>query len=54
LGELEDFADSHPSSNHQFQDEPVSYLRRSEDDLIDGFLFENVPVDGFAGPVGFS
>ena len=50
-GELQDFADSHPASCHQFQDQPVSHLRRSEDDLIDRLLFDNIPVDGFAWPI---
>jgi hypothetical protein len=52
-GELQDFADSHAASCHQFQEEPVSHLRRPEDDLIDCFFLNNVPVDGFAWPVDF-
>ena len=48
---LQDLADSHPSSGHQFQDEPVSHLRCSEDDFVDCLLLDNVPVDGFAGPI---
>ena len=49
--ELQDFPDSHPSSGHQFQDESISYLRRSEDDFVDCLLLDNVPVDGFARPI---
>ena len=49
--ELQDFTDSHPSSGHQFQDEPVSHLCRSEDDFVDRLLLDNVPVNGLAGPV---
>ncbi len=46
--ELQDFTDPHSASGHQFQNEPVSHLRRSEDNLIHRLLFDNVPVDGFA------
>ena len=48
---LQNLADSHPSSGHQFQDQPVSHLRCSEDDFVDCLLLDNVPVDGFAGPI---
>ena len=48
---LQNLPDSHPSSGHQFQDEPVSHLRRSEDDFVDCLLLDNVPGDGFAGPI---
>ena len=48
---LQDFPDPHSSSGHQFQDQPVSDLRRSEDDFVDCLLLDNVPVDGFAGPI---
>ena len=44
-GQFEHFPDSHPSSCHQFQDEPVSLVLSSEDDLIDGFLFHDLPGD---------
>lgn len=44
-GQLKHFPDSHPSSCHQFQDEPVSLVLSSEDDLIDGFLFHDLPGD---------
>lgn len=50
-GELQDFADSHASSGHKFQNKPVSQLCRSEDDFVDGLLLDNVPVNGLAGPV---
>ena len=49
--ELQDFTDPHPSSGHQFQDEPVSQLCRSEDDFVDRLLLDNVPVNGLAGSV---
>jgi hypothetical protein len=48
---LQDLADPHPSSGHQLQDEPISHLRRSEDEFVECLLLENVPVDGFAGPI---
>jgi hypothetical protein len=49
--ELQDFADSHATSCHQFQEKPVSHLRGSEDDFVDCLLLDNVPVDRFAGPI---
>jgi hypothetical protein len=49
--ELQDFTDPHSASGHQFQNEPVSHLRRSKDDLIHRLLFDNLPVDGFARPI---
>ena len=52
-GELQDFADSHAASGHELQDQPVSDFRRSEDDLIHGLLFDNIPEDGLPGPVDF-
>ena len=50
-GQFQDFPDSHAASGHEFQDQSVSELRRSENDLIHGLLFDNVPEDGLAGPV---
>jgi hypothetical protein len=44
-GQFKHFPDSHPSPSHQFQDEPVSLVLSSEDDLIDGFLFHDLPGD---------
>jgi len=46
--ELQDFADSHAASCHQFEDKPFSHLRCPEDDLIHRLLFDNIPVDGLA------
>jgi hypothetical protein len=40
------FPYSHPSSCHQFQDEPVSLVLSPEDDLIDGFFFHDLPGHG--------
>ncbi len=50
-GQFQDFPDSHAASGHELQDQSVSELRRSENDLIHGLLFDNVPQDGLAGPV---
>ena len=50
-GQFQDFSDSHAASGHEFQDQSVSELRRSENDLIHGLLFDNIPQDGLAGPV---
>ena len=44
-GKFKHFPDSHPSPCHQFQDEPVSLIRSPKDDLIDGFLFHDLPGD---------
>jgi hypothetical protein len=52
--ELQDFADSHAASCHQFQDKSVSHLYRPEDDLINCFFFDNFPVVRFAWPVDLS
>ena len=41
--QAEDFTDSHPSSGHEFQDEPVSFTRGPENDFINSFLFNNLP-----------
>jgi hypothetical protein len=50
-GELQDLADSHPTSCHQLQDKPVSHLRRPENNLIDYLLFDNFPVCRLIWPV---
>ncbi len=42
-GQLEDFADSHSASGHQFQDEAVSWFFCLEDDFVYNFLFDDVP-----------
>ena len=44
--QIENFTDSHPTSGHQFQDEPVSFVRGSENDFVHGFLFHDLPGDG--------
>jgi hypothetical protein len=43
--QFKNFSDSHPSTCHQFQDEPVSLILSPKDDLIDGFLFHDLPGD---------
>jgi hypothetical protein len=52
-GEFQDFADSHTACGHELQDQPVSDLRRSEDNLIHRLLFDNVPEDGLPRPADF-
>jgi hypothetical protein len=42
-GQFQDFPDSHASSGHHFQDQPVSLVLCPEDDLVHGFLFHNRP-----------
>jgi len=42
-GELEDFADPHPCSGHEFQDKAVPGLRNPEDDLVDGLFLQCLP-----------
>ena len=44
--ELEHLPDPHTPSGHQFQDQPVSDFARPEDDLVNGVLFNDVPVGG--------
>ena len=51
--ELQDFAYSHAASCHQFQDKPVSHLRRPENDLIDRLFLNNFPVRGFSWTIDF-
>jgi hypothetical protein len=51
--QVENFADSHPPSGHQFQDEPVSLIRSSENDFVHGFLFNNLPGNGLLVFEGF-
>jgi hypothetical protein len=49
--EPQNLAHPHPSSGHQFQDEPVSNLCRPEDDFFDRLFLDNIPAVGFAGPI---
>ena len=49
--ELQDFTASHAASRHELQDKAVSHLRRPEDNLINRFFFDDIPVDGFAGSI---
>ena len=44
--QFKNFPDSHPSPCHQFQDQSVSLILCSEDDLIDGFFFHDLPGHG--------
>jgi hypothetical protein len=44
--QLKHFPDSHPSPCHHFQDQPVPLIRGPKDDLIDGFLFHDLPGHG--------
>ena len=43
--QFQHFPDSHPSPCHQFQDEPISLILSPKDNLIDGFLFHDLPGD---------
>jgi hypothetical protein len=44
--QLKNFPDSHSSPRHQFQDQSVSLILCSEDDLIDSFFFHDFPGHG--------
>ena len=51
--ELQDFADSHAASRHQFNNQPVARIPGSENDLIDHVLFENRDPSRFCDPEHF-
>ena len=44
-GQVQDFADSHAAPGHQFQHQSVSGVCRTEDDLINRLLIDDVPLD---------
>ena len=43
--QVKDFADSHTAPGHQLQHQPISGVYRTEDDLINRFLIDDVPLD---------
>jgi len=43
--EIQNFANSHSSSGHQLQHEPIPYVCGPEDDLIDGLLVDDIPLN---------
>jgi hypothetical protein len=43
-GELQDLAHPHAPTSHEFQDESISRLGCPEDDLVNGFLFRDLPL----------
>lgn len=43
--QVQDFADSHAAAGHQFQHQPISGVCRTEDDLINRLLIDDVPLD---------
>jgi hypothetical protein len=45
-GELQHLTNTHAPSGHQFQDQTVSDFSRPENDLVNGILFDDVPVCG--------
>lgn len=45
-GELQHLSDTHAPFGHQFQDQPVSDFGRTKNDLVNGILFDDVPVGG--------
>jgi hypothetical protein len=50
-GQLENLADSHSTSGHQFEDQPVPGFDGTKDGLIHNFLFQNVPPSESWGPI---
>ncbi len=45
-GEFQHFTNAHAPSGHQLQDQPVSGFSRTENDLVNGILFDDVPTGG--------
>jgi len=45
-GQFQHFPDSHSSSGHHLQDKTVSFVLSPEDDLVHGFLFNDLPGNG--------
>ena len=45
-GQFEHFPDSHASSDHHLQNKTVPFVLSPKDDLVHGFLFNNLPGNG--------
>ena len=44
-GQAQNLPDSHTTPGHKFQDEPVSRIPRSKDDLVYSLFFKDLPLD---------
>jgi hypothetical protein len=52
--EIENFTDSHSSSGYEFRHKPVSDIHSSKDDLIDGLLIGDIPLNSLGSFEDFS
>jgi len=43
--EIQNFTDPHASSRHQFQHEPIPHICCPENDLIDSFFIDDIPLN---------
>jgi hypothetical protein len=52
--QFQNLTDPHPSSGHQFENQPIPDFNRSENYFVNGLLFDDFPSGNHPFPVQFS